>query len=222
MSVAKDLTGMTFGEWTVLERAENSKSGHSRWLCRCSCGTKIKVLGNSLLNGKSKCCGCFDNLIGKTFGKWFVLKRESNNKNKNPRWLCRCECGTEKIIVGSALKNGKSKSCRDCSMFGENHPKWNPNLTDEERELNKLRSYPEYIQWRKEVFIRDSYTCQVCNKHGGTLNAHHIESYTTNPELRTALSNGITLCEECHKNFHHQYGYGNNTKAQLNEFSEVS
>ena len=83
------------------------------------------------------------------------------------------------------------------------------------------RNYPEYIQWRNEVFIRDSFTCQVCGKYGSTLNAHHIESFRDNTELRTALSNGITLCEECHKDFHHQYGYGNNTKAQLIEFCKI-
>ncbi len=43
-----------------------------------------------------------------------------------------------------------------------------------------------------------------------------------NKELRTTLTNGITLCETCHKNFHHQYGYGNNTKKQFEKWLEIS
>ena len=226
MSVAKDLTGEKFGEWVVLKRVENDGGRNSRWLCRCSCGNERVVYGTTLIKNKTKSCGCLrsirKDLTGKVFNKWTVLYRDINKNNK-VIWFCRCECGYEKGVIAGDLMNGKSSCCEKCShklRSKENHPRWNQNLTDDERVLN--RRYPEYIEWRKEVFNRDSYTCQLCGVKGnGTLNAHHIESYTANPELRTALSNGITLCEECHKNFHHQYGYGNNTKAQLNEFSKV-
>lgn len=53
----KDLTGMRFGQWTVLEMRE--RHGGSRyWLCRCDCGTERKVTSNHLLNGSSRSCGC--------------------------------------------------------------------------------------------------------------------------------------------------------------------
>lgn len=225
MSVAKDLTGEKFGEWTILSRAENTKSG-VMWNCRCSCGIERKVSNSNLKSGGSLSCGCLkiinNDLTGKVFNRWTVLKKVGKNTSNNTTYLCRCECGNEKVVSGSNLVNGKSKGCHRCAVTGKDHYLWNPNLSDKDRELNNNRKYPEYIEWRKEVFNRDSYTCQLCGaKDSGTLNAHHIESYTANPELRTALSNGITLCEECHKNFHHQYGYGNNTKAQLNEFSKV-
>jgi len=98
---------------------------------------------------------------------------------------------------------------------GENHPNYNPNLTDEERERG--RKIPGYSEWSPAVLKRDNYMCQFCGLPI-ELNAHHIESYNNNPELRTTLSNGITMCNECHNDFHHQYGYGNNTKQQLIEF----
>ena len=104
-------------------------------------------------------------------------------------------------------------------VFGSNNPNWNPNLTSTDREID--RKYPEYTKWRKEIYERDNYTCQICGKIGGILNAHHIEGYAKNPSLRTTLSNGITLCEKHHKDFHHQYGKGNNTKEQFIEFIGV-
>lgn len=54
--------------------------------------------------------------------------------------------------------------------------------------------------FRNEVFKRDNYTCQLCGKHGGNLNADHIKSFSEYPDLRFDLSNGRTLCVPCHRN----------------------
>ena len=54
-------------------------------------------------------------LTGKRFGRWLVLERVSNDKNRQPRWLCRCECGREKIVRGFVLRNGKSCKCIYCA-----------------------------------------------------------------------------------------------------------
>ena len=64
------------------------------------------------------------------------------------------------------------------------------------------RTSLEYVNWRKNVFERDNYTCQVCGKVGGTLNAHHIKSFALHKKLRLDVNNGITLCEKCHKEVH--------------------
>ena len=118
--------------------------------------------------------------------------------------------------IGMAV-SGKNNYFYGIHYFGDKHPNWNPNLTDEYREIN--RKYPEYYRWREFIFKRDNYTCQICGDNkGGNLNAHHLEGYSNNPDLRTTLENGITLCETCHGNFHHCYGYGNNTKEQFIEF----
>lgn len=49
-------------------------------------------------------------LSGQTFGRWTVISYYGKKWN-NTCWNCRCECGTEKVIQGSKLKNGTSMSC---------------------------------------------------------------------------------------------------------------
>lgn len=78
----KDLTGQTFGRWTVLERAENKRtsSGSSKvmWKCKCSCenGTIKDVSASSLVNGHSKSCGCW-NLERIKFPKMYNRKQNT-------------------------------------------------------------------------------------------------------------------------------------------------
>lgn len=66
----------------------------------------------------------------------------------------------------------------------------------------EIRSSVEYRNWRTEVFKRDNYICQSCGKRGGDLQAHHIKRFSDYEELRLEISNGLTLCLECHKEIH--------------------
>lgn len=54
-------------------------------------------------------------------------------------------------------------------------------------------------EWREKIFKRDNFTCQFCGQRGGRLQADHIKPYKEFPELRHVLSNGRTLCIDCHK-----------------------
>lgn len=47
-------------------------------------------------------------LEGKSFGKWTVLRRDNSIRCG---WLCRCECGKEKVVMSCNLTSGKSLSC---------------------------------------------------------------------------------------------------------------
>lgn len=49
-------------------------------------------------------------LTGQKFGKLTVIK-EIENRGKHRLWLCRCECGNEKIIYQTHITTGKTKSC---------------------------------------------------------------------------------------------------------------
>lgn len=100
---------------------------------------------------------------------------------------------------------------------GENHHRWNPELTEEQR--IQRRKNQDYIQWRESVYERDDYTCQCCEDNkGGNLVAHHILNFSEHEDLMYEITNGITLCDVCHKEFHDNYGYTKNNSKQLVEF----
>lgn len=60
--------------------------------------------------------GKFIDLANKKFGKWTVIKRSSLNNHKKIMWLCRCDCGVTKEILGKSLREGTSRGCRMCQI----------------------------------------------------------------------------------------------------------
>jgi hypothetical protein len=129
-----------------------------------------------------------------------------------------CTCGRESKISLKSFIHGER--CRECYLDrirGENHWNWNANLTQEERENG--RNIEGYTEWRQQVYQRDNYTCICCgDDNGGNLNAHHLDGYDWCKEKRITVNNGVTLCEDCHSDFHNQYGFGGNTKEQFDEW----
>lgn len=78
--------------------------------------------------------------------------------------------------------------------------KGHPNYRDGKAPIRKRMYNTKYFQdWRKAVFERDDYTCVFCFAKGGQLHADHIKPFAYYPELRFELSNGRTLCVDCHK-----------------------
>lgn len=60
MSSLIDLTGRTFGTWTVLRRDGTANGHHRLWVCRCACGAEHRREAGALLAGRSRRCrGCY-------------------------------------------------------------------------------------------------------------------------------------------------------------------
>ena len=116
MAIKYDLKDKRVGKLKVIRLCtideRPSKSHGNYWLCECDCGNLRKVKASDLVSGKSTSCGCkrAEDLSGRKFGKWSVIKRDYDSKNE-VRWICKCDCGSVKSVSASGLKKGTSKSC---------------------------------------------------------------------------------------------------------------
>ena len=70
------------------------------------------------------------NLKGKKFAKLTVISRAENTKDGKTRWLCLCDCNSEKVIMGRSLRNGDTGSCGCLSI------------------KHSMSKDPEYIAWK--------------------------------------------------------------------------
>ena len=84
--------------------------------------------------------------------------------------------------------------------------------------MSDWRRTREYRLWRVAVIRRDG-VCQVdgCNTRQNR-HAHHIESGSYNLELRYVVENGITLCKDCHMNYHNNFNRSYRVKTTKYNF----
>lgn len=231
----KDLAGKKFNRLTVIKDSGERYKGSNGvlWLCECDCGNLTKVPGNALKKGVVKSCGCYqsEDLIGMRFGRLVVTECDSEKytgTNRHKLWNCRCDCGNVVRVSTGNLKSGHTKSCGCLALelrTGKNNNRYNPNLTEEDRLKNNRYTITggKMSRFRKSVFERDNYTCKICGVRSGNgkkilINAHHLDGWNWCKEKRFDTDNGITLCSECHKKFHREYGSGDNTKEQFEFF----
>ena len=76
-------------------------------------------------------------ITGKRFGRLTVLNREGSNLEGRAMWKCKCDCGSEKIILGKSLRVGLTKSC-GCIV----------NELRNERTRNKYKGTKLHNSWR--------------------------------------------------------------------------
>jgi hypothetical protein len=122
MSTMIDLTGEVFTRLTVIGRSHR-KGRRIYWHCKCECGAEKHVEASELRGGGTKSCGCLrsekasargsarvDDLTGKRFGRLLVAERSSAGSNE-AMWACECDCGGTKVVSGSSLRRGDTRSC---------------------------------------------------------------------------------------------------------------
>jgi hypothetical protein len=151
----KDITGQTFGKWTVIEYVE-ARGKRAFWLCVCSCGKERLVSGVKLRRGDSRGCGCSEkeSLIGERFNLLTVIEEASLTKDRKRRVLFKCDCGRTKIIEVHNLKTGHTKSCGHLIVEeGKKRVKHGKTKTSEYKSWLKMKdrcyvvndiSYPNY------------------------------------------------------------------------------
>jgi hypothetical protein len=152
-----------------------------------------------------------------------IVYQDRSGKN-SPAWKGgkhRCpDC--DKELGYRYSKNGIKTRCNSCaSKFyrGQNNAFWLPEELKTTPQQNRIRHSADYRDWRNMVFVRDGYKCQICGINSNNLKAHHLDGFSTAPDKRFDVSNGVTLCDPHHIQFHREYGFGGNTKNQFDEFS---
>ncbi|MCK9371085.1 HNH endonuclease [Candidatus Dojkabacteria bacterium] len=120
-------------------------------------------------------CGICKKDITKPISTWRV--KDKNNKRG---YFCSMKCSG--VWTSKNVRGKKTNSWRG-GVVGKN-------------KLDRINV--AYKKWRKAVFERDDYTCQICGKRGGELNADHIRSFADYPSLRYDIFNGQTMCRSCH------------------------
>ena len=48
---------------------------------------------------------------GQKIGRWTVLNDCQKGKKGTTKWLCRCDCGSERYVLERSLRSGRSTSC---------------------------------------------------------------------------------------------------------------
>ena len=116
--------GDRFGKLVVIEEVERDPdTNRRRYMCRCDCGGSKIVAADKLTGGETKSCGCLVHQlkdeytgrikVGDVFGKLTVTCIPFEHKSGRARdVICKCECGTEGIVVSSSnLLSGVTKTC---------------------------------------------------------------------------------------------------------------
>lgn len=109
------IQGKIFNNLKVIAPTAERKNHQVVWECECLlCGKHTFVKGCKIVNGETKGCGCLKspkNMRGKRFGRLLVLEHVGSNNKGFALWKCLCDCGNIKIIKGSDLRTGSTKSC---------------------------------------------------------------------------------------------------------------
>jgi hypothetical protein len=123
-------------------------------------------------------------MTGRRYGCWTVIRFavEEHVPGRQPRWLCRCACGTERTVAGQMLRNGRSRSC-GCRCW--------------QRRRQRMRA--SHLMRRalgNGKLVRPD-TCQRCGRRG-RIEGHHFRGYEDEHALSIEW-----VCRSCHVRMPH-------------------
>lgn len=203
-----DFTNKKLGHLKFIEPSgKKAKDGSYFWKAKCTCGNVIEIQSTLIKIRKTKDCGCLisykKKYKGKKIGKWTLLK--FIHKRYEPKWLCRCICGTVKVISQSNLFAGQSKSCGCIQRYNK----------EEAGAKIYYNHYKLFAGYRKKQFKISFKTfkkfikqnCYYCGSRPIKLvySKHNLTKYLFNGLDRVnndkgyLLNNIVTCCKICNR-----------------------
>ncbi len=86
---------------------------------------------------------------GQSFNRWTLI---AEGPLRNRRWLCRCACGTERLVSLDQVRLGYSKGCRRCATKPRRHG---------------MAKTPEYRAWQHMLERCLNPRCKTFTRYGG-------------------------------------------------------
>lgn len=124
----RDITGERFVRLVAVRKL---RDGY--WRFRCDCGSTAIILKQSVLDGRTKSCGCLRrqfvkerairmakvmsrDITGKRFGMLSVLRltipeEHPPGASRGAYWVCRCGCGNLAVKRAALIRTGQTTSC---------------------------------------------------------------------------------------------------------------
>lgn len=84
------------------------------------------------------------NLLDRRFDRLAVIGRASNSPGGTARWMCRCDCGKEVVVLGTHLRSGHTHSC-GCFRRDVYAEKFN-------QTTHGMRQSPTYSSWKAMIW----------------------------------------------------------------------
>lgn len=178
---------------------------------RLSCGCKTKeLLSASLAQARAAMRGQhgpgFIDRTGQRYGKLVVLELAPVAPGSKIRWLCRCDCGAEKMIRAECLSKGISRSCGCVGRA----PKLPPGIAARNQVLKSYRGAARArgLAWELLDDDFDRLTAQDCFYCGippSTTFTIRLSSFAYNGIDRIdnargyTLANVVTCCQICNR-----------------------
>lgn len=213
MAKFEDLTGQKFGRLTVIKRAENSKCGRTRWLCKCECGNYKDVQSIHLKNKKILSCGCLaiENTIKRNsshnlskirmYKIYHGMKQRCYN-SKNPEYhnyggrgiiICNEWLDKEDGFINFynwAIQNGYSKDLSiDRIDVNGNYEPSNCRWADEKIQSNNKRC-SHYITYKNETHTMKEW-CEELNLKYGIVKSRIYRNWTPEEAFETPIGGKI-------------------------------
>ena len=131
----KDITGMKWGRLTAIAFTRRVGTIYY-WIFKCDCGKEKELNVSDVKSGKIRSCGCLvkeaakmrrispsiNNLNGRRFGRLTVIAFHgySESKKSSALWMCKCDCGKNKVVKGGNLTNkNRSSQTLSCGCLRE-------------------------------------------------------------------------------------------------------